>query len=830
MATGILNSNGLVSAAVFGTVDATSLLDSEAANTVLTTSYVESAAFTPGAITIDGIAVKIATRAASPSGTMSVRLAQAAALVAGTEVTINVSDILGSALLQNGWIFFKFAAPVLLVAATAYTVSAKTSAASQVNLYRNATAANWSRMLRTTTNLTVAAGDNGFILGEFTAAGTFTARTLTWDLTAATDFGGASTTLAGWGVGVGGTVSFQANAATAYIMQMSAMFLVWVGGTLNQGTLGTPCPRDSSMTIQFDCAADGDFGLVVYGTWNAQGQNRLAGVDNHFALLNADAAAAATSLTTDRQLSLKNGDEFAIASTTKTVTESEVRTANADAGATTVTTASGLTNAHKGTTPVFAEIISLTRGVKVISTSSTFMTYVTLNSGCTVDCDWAEFKFIGAGTGKRGVEWAGASGSVNFNKCSFRDADTNCFYADLTGGVGAFTLTDCVFWKWAVAGGSGNAFFINEATSSTWTCTGCVAIGNNTSSTGFFINDLGGTFQNCRAAGCQIGYRILEETGGFPHAIDGTISGLLAHSCNSSGISLEGIGGGTISSLTAYRCGAACLAFTSEVSDLLIDTADFWGGGTQNISTASITYLNNITLRNVRSNGDTTFATTNGFSLVGSKSYTGIRLEACNFSTASTGKTAHTTDILFGASSAPTFCELYLINTTLAAATEIGNSSTLVGRSFIAYEKHEGVTGQNRRVYPQLGTVSFDSVTFRTASPSEQAAPTAALAGFKLRTGSRRVPIASGQTCTISTYVNKSALYNGNAPRLRVEQNSALGISEATVATHSSGAGSFFQLIGTVGPVAEDGVLSFYTDGDGSAGQWNVDDWSYSNA
>lgn len=140
-------------ASTWGVVDATSLLDSEVGSTALTTAYVESAAFTPGAITIDGIAIKLAARVASPTGTISVRLAQAGATVAGTEVAINVSDLPTCSVATNegGWILFKFASPVLLIAATAYTVSAKCSVASEATLYRNVTAGNWSRMLRTTT-------------------------------------------------------------------------------------------------------------------------------------------------------------------------------------------------------------------------------------------------------------------------------------------------------------------------------------------------------------------------------------------------------------------------------------------------------------------------------------------------------------------------------------------------------------------------------------------------------------------------------------------------------------------------------------------------------
>ena len=129
--------NGNLSASSsWATVDATSLLDSETANTTLTTSFALSSAFTPGAITVDGIAVKIASVAASPSGTINVALDTGGSTVTGTDVQINVADLPQGDTTNNqgGWVFFKFASPVLLLAATAYKVKAKTSASNMVNL------------------------------------------------------------------------------------------------------------------------------------------------------------------------------------------------------------------------------------------------------------------------------------------------------------------------------------------------------------------------------------------------------------------------------------------------------------------------------------------------------------------------------------------------------------------------------------------------------------------------------------------------------------------------------------------------------------------------
>jgi hypothetical protein len=243
----IARANGnLTAAASWGAIDATSYLNSETSNTALTTAYVESSAFTPGAITIDGIAVKLASRSGSPTGTMSVRLAQAGATVAGTEIIVNVSDLptCSTTLIDGGWYLIKFA-PVTLAGATAYTVSAKTSSASQVNLYRDATGGNWARALRTTTTAAPAAGDDMIITGEWIGAGAMTARTVTIDSTAATDYGSNSTSFETFALEIcnGGTLTYGTAASTNYVLRLSGFLTMTNGSTLNIGTVANPIPQ-----------------------------------------------------------------------------------------------------------------------------------------------------------------------------------------------------------------------------------------------------------------------------------------------------------------------------------------------------------------------------------------------------------------------------------------------------------------------------------------------------------------------------------------------------------------------------------------------------------
>src|SRR6185312_6665110 len=70
-ASGNIDSTGTWS--VIDTTGSNAFLNSETANTALTTSPVASSTFTPAAETVTSIAVKLASVAAAPSGTLTVK-------------------------------------------------------------------------------------------------------------------------------------------------------------------------------------------------------------------------------------------------------------------------------------------------------------------------------------------------------------------------------------------------------------------------------------------------------------------------------------------------------------------------------------------------------------------------------------------------------------------------------------------------------------------------------------------------------------------------------------------------------------------------------------
>lgn len=837
MATRIAVANGnFTDAATWAEVDATSLLDAENASVNIGTAYQESQSFTPGAITIDGIAVKIAVRTATPSGTMSVRLAQAGSTVAGTEVTINIADI-ESRDGEQGWYFFKFAAPVTLLAATAYTVSVKATALNLVSCYRNATVTNWARMLRTTTTGAPAAGDNLFILGEWTAAGTKTDRTVTMNGTATTDYGSNGTSLASFGIGKGGTLTWGTSAATAYRNRWSGLLVVWRGGTLNTGTVVSPVPRDSSALLEFDCAADGDFGLVVYGTWVGQGLSRTLGKNVVRCLLNTDEAAASTVWGVDTDTGWKSGDEVAIASTSRTASQHEQRTLSIDATATELTVTSGLTNAHSGTSPTQAEVILLTRNVRVESVSSTAMAYVLIGAAATVDLDWVGFRYLGTVTsGKRGIELATVSGSVAMSYCCVRDFEQHGIYTldnfnnvsidHIVGyNLGANTTNHAAI-RLAATTVVGASISVNDA------C--LIPGGGNNSGAGIYCLNLQAVLEAIRVSSSS-GYGVRIDAENENQA--GSIGTLITHSNGNAGVAIDSAGMCRITSITSWRnstgSGNGAGLQLGNCHQLHVGTLVCFGNLTRNIH-AIATAKGRFILCNVTIAGDSSFATTLGFAH-GSTSGVDVVIRGGSFGVASGIFVAHTSaDIDLGGATSHRQYRWLLNEVVLASTTEFLNKSAGKGDSFVAFQRADGSTGVHRIERLAIGTTSRELTTFRTTAPSLKMEPTAAYASNRLESvGSDGrgwiVPVASGGSRTAGVYVRKDSTYNGQQPRLMVRANPALGLDADTQLDVMSGGADQWELLsGTPSPAAEEaGAYEFYVDVTGTAGAVYVDDPSF---
>lgn len=832
---GSINANGSWNTIVEAS---SSYNDSEATTTALTTSYVASSNFQTGAVTVTHIGVKVSVRTGT-TGTMSVNLRNTTlgADVSGTEVTINVADlpVCATSDLNGGWHFFKLASPVLLLVANNYAVQAKTSSSSQVSLFSTATS-NWARAIVTNTTGTPTTGDDMIVAGEYTGAGTSNSFTVTWNITASTDYGSAPTSAnslltAGLAVCNKGTLLVGTTATTNYIMKMSNSIIVYSGGIFSEASVATPMPRDSSFTGTFDCGANVDYGFLCrnLGTWIRQGQSRTSGKLFDKTLLNTDESANSTSLGVADDTGWLDNDIIAVASTTRTYTQCESGTLNGNAGASSLTvdgfagTGGGILNAHGGTDPVQAEVILLTRNVTWQGASSSLQGYVFIGATAIVDFDWCALRYMGSNTAnKRGFETACTTGAQTFDYISHYDfvvSGSRGFSATASSGTG-LAINNYVSYNIA------NEHFLNVANSGSQVLNNfCGMLNSTASSTIFILADAGSTMTNITAVGSiSIGI-------GFTEANKfTTCSNINAHSCNSYNIEITN-GFGFIDTMKSYRGngngGLAINGGTNGAIDVEIEDLLEFGSNVQNVRlTVGTLQLNNPILA-----GDTTFATANGISNQGNSSNAGLRIYNGQLGVVTGIYTAHTTsDLAIGAQGR---YRVYLNHTILASSTEVNTPSALSVGTYIASDNHDQVAGAHR-TWTRYGIIDSATDIVHIGTSSMKLTPNNA--NFKFSSegtkGAFAVRVASGQTCTFNIWVYEDGSYNGNRIRLVQKRNDSIGLtSEVVLATATASSdGAWEQLTGTTDTVTDNGTVEFFVDCDGTAGSIRVDDWTASVA
>jgi hypothetical protein len=804
-------------------------LDSEAGSTNPGTGGGRTAAFTPAAEEIDAIALKLNTSPASPSGTLSVKLEnQTNPGVREATVVINNADIPANlAAGSGGWYVFKFSAPVIPNGTDSYKIYVVSSAVTTFteSWYTDGTASNFSRMLRrTATPSAPAAGDKLIIAGEMTGQGTLNSFTVTMDNTATTSFGPTVSGGPPQGMMVcdEATLTFGTAASTNYYLKLKGVLAVRAGGTLNIGTSGTPIPSSSTAVLEFDSVANVDSGLNigVGATFNAYGATKTS----TSTLLTVDKAAAATTLTIGDTTGWAAGDVLGIASTTITPGQTESKTILTVDSGTTVTLTAGLGFAHSGTAPTQGEVINLTRNVKIRGVSGTLQGYIFAAAKATVTCRYTEFYWLGSGTvNKKGIDaTTTVGGNFDMQFCALHD-----FIAASSIG---FSITGAastnIIYSNNVSYNMQSSHVSVAATTGTWTVSNCVAmlsIGTGTTAA-FSIADVGGTFTNCTVGGTSgstVGIVIAESA-----PVTGTFSGLTVHSCGSNGIQIQNIGTSsslpsTIGAITAWRNALIGVIVTAVKNTVFTSITAFGNASSSNVIVQS--GGGQIRFASLTLNADTTFGTSYGLSITSGLAFGLIEIENSDLGTASGIKAGHTNGDI-NISSAGALVQIVCRNTKMSSTTEVVNQDNMAPGSYVRSARHDQTAGLHRSWYPD-GNIDIDVSVFRTASPSEKLTPINAT--DKLESGPKRAAVANGGTITFTTYVNKSAGYNGNQPRLILKKNVAAGITADTVlATASGGTGSWLTLSGTTAAVTDDAVLEVVVDCDGTAGTVNIDDWA----
>lgn len=818
-------SGNFTAASTWNTVDTVSFLDSETGTSNSTTTFVNSSQFTPGAITIDGIGLKINTRSTSPSGTFSVRLVTGGGIagtttgtaVAGSTVTVNVADIATNPV---GWYFFKFSSPITLLAATAYNLQVSSSTTLQLTIYRDGTGSNWARFLRTTTTQAPAAADTLIVVGDMLSAGSSTTQTVTMNNTAATTFGRID-------LGGKGVLSYGTAASTAYQLRLAGNLDIGTGA-LQMGTAGTPIPATSSAALEFVVGSNVQYGVRVRGdgTIISYGATKTGR-----AYLDANASAAATSLTSDIATGWLSGDRVVVASTTRTVAETEQVTLSADAVGTTLS-CSALAFAHLGTSPTKAELANLTRNVKIFGQSTTLQTYILLaNTNHTVSINYTELYFLGSSTGNsRGVDLNTVTGTFSASGCAFRNFEaTGSIGININGTTSAnITISDCVFYRMHTA-----AINTAQTTSSSISITNCWGFTTTAANTIFSISMNSGTFSDIVAVSATgAGHGI--SFSGSDMASNLIMSNLTAHSNGTSGVTFVNVTAvdstkPTVTNCVAWRNNSRGLSLTNVVGFNFQGVTAFGNTSSGVVLLGSTLCADNM-FSGLTLNAGTTLTQPVGVELNGHTVKTFI--EDSTFGATTTHATG---DISVAA--ARSFCQVYFRN-CLFSSTEIANQTTnLLPDSFIGSMSHDQVVGDSR-AWTRSGVITKDSTLYDTTSSG-----TASLrltpnnANLKLKSPDKKVIVPSGKSLKVSVKMRWSSTifgdaqnYNGNPTRLWVKKNPAVGInSDTLLATLTTSPvnpyGQFVRVSGTTAAAIDSGELCFYVDCDGTTGWVNVDTW-----
>jgi hypothetical protein len=854
MATLISAANGnFTSSSTWKVANATSFLDSRVGSTSSTTSGANSSNFTPGAITVEGVAVQIFTRSSTLGGTFTVSLwnSTAGSQVAGTAVTIDVNDLPDVYSLSNGtgvgWVYFKFASPVTLLAATNYAVRVASSVNTSVTIYRDATANNWSRALVTSTTGAPAASDILIITGEYTGAGVSATRSVTMDNTAATAFGQTY-------ISTKGSLAYGNSISTAYVLRLGGNLFVTPDGTLTIGNALSPIVASSTAVLEFSVISAGQYGLnVAGGTFYAYGQSK-----SQYVRLAADASASATTLTLNTTPTgwLLN-DIIGITGTTTTATQAEVRTLSANVTSASATITAGLTNAHGGnsTTLVQAHVANLTRNVVIRSTSATIPAYSAYNgTNTTIEISNVLFSMMGAtttATSGIGIFGAGVSRNASFsmtNSVLYQPSASSSAQGISQGNTSVFssvsyTITNNVIWNLSGTGMfntwsyylslstkimSGNLIArsggvtIQDMTADTSN----TVVANSTATNAATISFVAGSIGTITA------FTNLETYGNLNYGL--AITSTTASTGAAGRLTINA------NNITSWRNATTGVLissgdFTTAFTVLVFDNFRSFGSASSAIQIGSISNSTVIFKSSTFWAGTTQVTPTgiNGTVLINPNRVESILFTNCTFGKDHLGNTSSFTTSVLALANFRGNTNMILYNPTTTGTLVARNTSYFNSSGYssgVVIQKLNNSTGSDF-IYTNTSTTSLDSVIYRSAAPSTRLAP-AITVGCETPSPTVRIPVKSGQTCSIGVWVRKSTsgdggAYNGGEPTLVIRPNLALNnLDNTTVDTMTATAGNWEQLTYTTSAVAYDTTLEFIVVCDGYIGWINIDDWS----
>jgi hypothetical protein len=829
-----ITSGNFTSSSTWGVINEQSF--QSGANTLtsysVTTTPTSLGTFTPATtVTATHIGFRLVGTGIIGTLTFDIFNVTAGAQVAGTSVTINKSALnFNSGSLSSSWYLVKIPTPPSLSSGTNYAIRVSHTAGSTTTIMAStAAAANTFRFIVTSTTQAPASADDLWVVSEWTTGSTVNEFTVTMDnTTSATTFGSATANYAGINLNTNAYLNYDTSESTNYYLRLNGNIWQSAGASLNIGTSATTIPASSTAVLEFSGASqgfqqNGNAASVSFGTYISSISMRGENPTNPYALLGADAAVAATSITTNISTGWKSGDQVVLAGTGSVATGQDLRTLSTDAVGTTLTVTSGLTNAHGGSGDVIGEIINLTRNVKIRNSNASQGTF-TLGANL-VDIQGTEISRMGiltlSGVSRKTFKYNSFYNSTQMSVTATGpiNIDYNCFYNCvyfLRGPVGS-TTTACTvnFNYFILATGASTGLEGNININPKFTD----FIGNNASG-------LAGTvFQ---AFGSIVFYN--PGTTFLDKLSNGVVSACTVHSSNA------GFGTNTLSSLDVYNCkawriGGNVPGFAIyNVQGLRMYNCDFYGNLSVTYGSVLLQSATGVELYNCNMRGGTTIVSTRGMVLA--TTFDAV-LKNCTFGT---GQTNSVADVVINPNTIDK--KILFDNCILNSTTKFSTLTNLIVNEFVKLQRYQQ-TNNNHYIYTRAGNASqLDSVIYKTGTASTRLIPLSTT--FKHTSPVKIIPISSGSTATVSVWVRKSSVsdasgsnYNGAQPRLMLGYSPSVfnytGQTDQVLATMTASVGTWEQLTTAIPYTAySTGGFEVYVDCDGTAGWINVDDWSVS--
>ena len=161
----------------------------------------------------------------------------------------------------------------------------------------------------------------------------------------------------------------------------------------------------------------------------------------------------------------------------------------------------------------------------------------------------------------------------------------------------------------------------------------------------------------------------------------------------------------------------------------------------------------------------------------------------------------------------------------LSSTLENYQPEVFTENGFVVMKKN-GVANAHSKML-RAGTISLDeSLEYNGNTISEKLEPASTIT--KLRSGSKMVPVNKDKSYTIECYIRKSSDYTGDAPRLILKRNTALGYEDTILDTSSEANGTWELLTSNVPAALDAGIFEVYVDcsGERGCGSVNIISWN----